>query len=29
MSRDKNPTLKITLSNGVSLIKFKATEEEY
>ena len=29
MSKDKNPTLKITLSNGVSLIKFKATEEEY
>lgn len=29
MSRDKNPTLKISLSNGVSLIKFKATEEEY
>ena len=23
------PTLKITLSNGVSLIKFRSTEEEY
>lgn len=29
MSKDKNPTLKIELSNGVSLIKFKASEEEY
>lgn len=29
MSRDKNPTLKITLSNGTSLIKFKSNEEEY
>ena len=29
MSRDKNPTLKITLDNGVSLIKFKSSEEEY
>jgi hypothetical protein len=29
MSPDKSPTLKITLSNGTSLIKFKATEEEY
>jgi single-stranded-DNA-specific exonuclease len=29
LSRDKNPTLKITLNNGVSLIKFKSSEEEY
>lgn len=29
MSRNKNPTLKITLKNGVSLIKFKSSEEEY
>lgn len=29
MSRDKNPTLKITLPNGVSIIKFKSSEEEY
>lgn len=29
MSRDKNPTLKITLPNKTSLIKFKATEEEF
>lgn len=29
MSRDKNPTLKIQLSNGVSCIKFKSSEEEY
>ena len=29
MSRDKSPTLKIELSNGVSLIKFKASEEEF
>lgn len=29
MSRDKNPTLKITLSNGISLIKFKSSEEEF
>lgn len=29
MSKDKNPTLKIELSNGVSFIKFKASEEEY
>lgn len=29
MSRDKNPTLKIALRNGVSLIKFKSSEEEY
>lgn len=29
MSKDKNPTLKITLPNGLSLIKFKSSEEEY
>lgn len=29
MSKDKNPTLKIKLRNGVELIKFKATQEEY
>ncbi len=29
MSRDKNPTLKIQLPNGVSCIKFKSSEEEY
>ena len=29
MSKDKNPTLKITLSNGTSLIKFKSSNEEY
>ena len=29
MSRDKNPTLKIDLSNGVSLIKFRSSEEEF
>ena len=29
MSRDKNPTLKITLPNGISLIKFKSSEEEF
>ena len=29
MSKDKNPTLKITLDNGVSCIKFKSSEEEY
>lgn len=29
MSRDKNPTLKITLPNGVSCIKFKSSEEEF
>lgn len=29
MSRDKNPTLKIVLPNGVSLIKFGSSEEEY
>lgn len=29
MSPNKNPTLKITLSNGVSCIKFKSSEEEF
>lgn len=29
MSPDKNPTIKILLPNGTSLIKFKATQEEY
>ena len=29
MSADKNPTLKITLPNGTSLIKFKSSQEEY
>lgn len=29
MSRDKNPTIKITLPNGISCIKFKASEDEY
>ena len=29
MSPDKNPTIKIVLPNGTSLIKFKATQEEY
>ena len=29
MSRDKNPTLKIKLNNGCSLIRFKSSEEEY
>lgn len=29
MSADKNPTLKITLPNGASLIKFKSSQEEY
>lgn len=29
MSKDKNPTLKITLPNGVTCIKFKSNEEEY
>ena len=29
MSPDKNPTLKITLPNGISLIKFKSSQEEY
>lgn len=29
MSRDKNPTLKIQLPNGVSCIKFKSSEQEF
>ena len=29
MSADKNPTLKISLPNGTSLIKFKSSIEEY
>ena len=29
MSKDKNPTLKITLPSGLSLIKFKSSVEEY
>ena len=29
MSKDKNPTLKITLPNGTSLIKFKSSNEEF
>ena len=29
MSREKNPTLKIELPNGVSLIKFRSSEEEF
>lgn len=29
MSPDKNPTLKIVLSNGTSIIKFKSNEEEF
>lgn len=29
MSRDKNPTLKISLPNGISCIKFKSSEQEY
>lgn len=29
MSKDKNPTLKITLPNQVSLIKFRSSNEEY
>lgn len=29
MSKDKNPTIKITLPNGTSLIKFKSSVEEY
>jgi single-stranded-DNA-specific exonuclease len=29
MSADKNPTLKITLPNGTSLIKFRSSNEEY
>ncbi len=29
MSRNANPTLKIVLPNGISLIKFKSSEEEF
>lgn len=29
MAKDKHPTLKITLPNGISLIKFGSSEEEY
>lgn len=29
MSPDRNPTLKITLPNGISFVKFKSSEEEY
>lgn len=29
MSRDKNPTLKINLHNGINCIKFKSSEEEF
>ena len=29
MSPDKSPTLKITLPNGMSLIKFRSSKEEY
>lgn len=29
MSADKNPTLKIMLPNGTSLIKFKSSREEF
>ena len=29
MAKDKNPTLKITLPNGTSLIKFRSSNEEY
>ena len=29
LSRDKNPTLKIELPNGISLIKFKSGQSEY
>lgn len=29
MSKDKNPTIKITLSNGIALLKFKSSEEEF
>lgn len=29
MSRDKNPTLKITTPSGISIIKFKSSEEEF
>ena len=29
LSKDKNPTLKITLNNGVDLLKFRSSEEEF
>ena len=29
MSKDKNPTLKITLPNGAEVMKFKSSQEEY
>ena len=29
LSKDKNPTLKISLDNGVDLLKFRSSEEEY
>ena len=29
LSKDKNPTLKITLKNGITIMKFKQSEEEY
>lgn len=29
LSKDKNPTLKITLPNGTNIMKFKSSEEEY
>lgn len=29
LSADKNPTLKIHLSNGVDIMKFKSSQEEY
>ena len=29
LSKDKNPTLKITLPNGVAIMKFHSSEEEY
>lgn len=29
MSKDKNPTLKIMLPDGTSLIKFRSSNEEY
>ena len=29
MSKDKNPTIKITLPNGLELLKFKSSQEEY
>lgn len=29
LSKDKNPTIKITLPNGAEIMKFKSSEEEY